>query len=216
MVARTTGQAQGPAPTGFEAMTDVTRILNAIERGDAKATDELLPLVYEELRVLAAQKLSHEAPGQTLQATALVHEAYLRLVGTESQTWENRGHFFAAAAEAMRRILVDHARHKKSRRHGGAQQRVELEDLDAVAGEPAPTGSSAAPEYLLRLDEALTKLAQRDPEVAELVKLRYFGGLTLEQAAEIKGISRRTAGRYWNYARLWLYREVTAEDGLER
>jgi RNA polymerase sigma factor (TIGR02999 family) len=187
------------------AMSDVTRILNAIERGDAKATDELLPLVYKELRILAAQKLSHEAPGQTLQATALVHEAYLRLVGNESQSWENRGHFFAAAAEAMRRILVDHARHKRSQRHGGTHQRVELENLDAVAGEP--------PAYLIRLDEALTKLAQQDPEVAELVKLRYFGGLTLEQAAEIKGISRRTAGRYWNYARLWLFREVTAEDG---
>lgn len=197
-------------------MTDVTRILNAIERGDAKATDELLPLVYEELRILAAQKLSHEAPGQTLQATALVHEAYIRLVGNESQSWENRGHFFAAAAEAMRRILVDHARHKKSQRHGGAHQRVELENLDAVAGEPPPTRSGAAAEYLIRLDEALTKLAQQDPEVAELVKLRYFGGLTLEQAADIKGISRRTAGRYWNYARLWLYREVTAEDGLDR
>ena len=189
-------------------MTDVTRILNAIERGDAQATDKLLPLVYEELRALAAQKLSHEPSGQTLQATALVHEAYLRLVGDEPQTWENRGHFFAAAAEAMRRILVDHARHKKSQKRGGAHQRVELESLDAVAGEP--------PEYLIRLDDALTKLAQQDPEVAELVKLRYFGGLTMEQAAEIKGISRRTAGRYWNYARLWLYREVTAEDGLEQ
>jgi RNA polymerase sigma factor (TIGR02999 family) len=185
-------------------MSDVTRILNAIERGDARATDELLPLVYEELRVLAAQKLSHEAPGQTLQATALVHEAYLRLVGNEPQSWENRGHFFAAAAEAMRRILVDHARRKKSQKRGGACQRVGLEGLDAARDEP--------PEYLLRLDEALTKLSQQDPEAAELVKLRYFGGLTLEQAAELKGISRRTAGRYWNYARLWLYREVTAED----
>ncbi len=189
-------------------MSDVTRILNAIERGDAKATEELLPLVYEELRVLAAQRLSQERPGQTLQATALVHEAYLRLVGNESQSWENRGHFFAAAAEAMRRILVDNARRKKAQRHGGAHQRIELEGLDAVAGE--------LPEYLVRLDEALTKLAQQDPEVAELVKLRYFGGLTLEQAAEIKGISRRTAGRYWNYARLWLYREVTAEERPER
>jgi RNA polymerase sigma factor (TIGR02999 family) len=189
-------------------MSDVTRILNAIEQGDAKATEELLPLVYEELRILAAQKLSHESPGQTLQATALVHEAYLRLVGDEPQTWENRGHFFAAAAEAMRRILVDNARRKKTQRHGGGHERVELESLDAVAGEP--------PEHLLRLDEALTKLAQQDPEVAELVKLRYFGGLTLEQAAEIQGISRRTAGRYWNYARLWLYREVTAEDGPDR
>jgi len=189
-------------------MTDVTRILNAIERGDAKATDELLPLVYDELRLLAAQKLAHESPGQTLQATALVHEAYLRLVGDESQSWENRGHFFGAAAEAMRRILVDHARQKKSQRCGGTHQRVELDSLDVAAGEP--------PEYLIQLDEALTKLTQQHPEVAELVELRYFGGLTLEQAAEIKGISRRTAGRYWKYARLWLYREVTAEDGPDR
>ncbi|MDI6451780.1 sigma-70 family RNA polymerase sigma factor [Anaerobaca lacustris] len=188
-------------------MTDVTRILNAIERGDARATDELLPLVYEELRILAAQKLSHESPGQTLQATALVHEAYLRLVGDEPQSWENHGHFFAAAAEAMRRILVDHARCKKSQRRGGNHQRVELESLDSVVSEP--------PEYLVRLDDALTKLAQEDPELAELVKLRYFAGLTLEQAAEIKGISRRTAGRYWHYARLWLYREVTAGDWLD-
>ncbi len=190
------------------AMSDVTRILNAIERGEAKATDELLPLVYEELRVLAAQKLSHEAPGQTLQATALVHEAYLRLVGDEPQGWENRGHFFAAAAEAMRRILVDRARRRKSQKHGGGHQRVELENLDAVTED--------LPEYLVQLDDALMKLAQQDPEVAELVRLRYFGGLTLEQVAEIKGISRRTAGRYWNYARLWLYREVTAEEELHR
>jgi len=189
-------------------MTDVTRILNAIERGDAGATDELLPLVYEELRLLAAQKLSHETPGQTLQATALVHEAYLRLVGDEPQNWQSRGHFFGAAAEAMRRILVDHARQKKSQKHGAGHQRVALEGLEVAGDEP--------PAQLLRLDEALTKLAQQDPEVAELVKLRYFGGLTLEQAAEIKGISRRTAGRYWSYARLWLFREVTTEDGRKR
>jgi len=182
-------------------MTDVTRILNAIERGEAKATDELLPVVYEELRLLAAQKLSHEAPGQTLQATALVHEAYLRLVGSDHESWENRRHFFAAAAEAMRRILVDHARRKKSQRRGGAHRRVELDKLDVAVSEP--------PEDLLRLDEALAKLAEQDPDVAELVTLRYFGGLTLEQAAEVKGISRRTATRHWNYARLWLYREVT-------
>ncbi len=189
-------------------MTDVTRILNAIERGDAKATDELLPLVYEGLRLLAAQKLSHEPPGQTLQATALVHEAYIRLVGGDAPSWENRGHFFGAAAEAMRRILVDHARCKRSQRRGGTHQRVELEGLDSAVGEP--------PEYLVRLDEALTKLDQEDPELAELVKLRYFAGLTLEQAAEIKGISRRTAGRYWHYARLWLYREVAAGDELDK
>ena len=175
-------------------MSDVTRILSAIERGDAKATDELLPLVYEELRLLAAQKLSREAPGQTLQATALVHEAYLRLVGSDHENWQNHRHFFGAAAEAMRRILVDHARRKKSQRRGGAHRRVELDGLEAAVSEP--------PEDLLRLDDALTRLAEQDPDVAELVKLRYFGGLTLEQAAEIKGISRRTAGRYWNYARL--------------
>jgi len=188
-------------------MSDVTRILNAIERGDAQATDELLPLVYEELRLLAAQKLSQEPPGQTLQATALVHEAYLRLVGDESQSWENRGHFFSAAAEAMRRILIDNARRKKSQRHGGGHQRQEIDDLEVPMSE--------RPEDLLKLDEALTKLAQADPEAAEIVRLRYFGGLTLEQAAEVKGISRRTAGRYWNYARLWLYREVTRDDGQD-
>ena len=185
-------------------MTDVTRILNAIERGEAKATDELLPLVYEELRLLAAQKLSHEPPGQTLQATALVHEAYIRLVGSADQSWENRRHFFGAAAEAMRRILVDHARRKRSEKHGGAHHRIELDELEPFISEP--------PESLIRLDEALTELSKQEPDIAEVVKLRYFGGLTLEQAAEIKGISRRTAGRYWNYARLWLYREVTRED----
>ena len=189
-------------------MTDVTRILNAIERGDAKATDELLPLVYDELRLLAAQKLSHEAPGQTLQATALVHEAYIRLVGDEPQSWENRGHFFSAAAEAMRRILIDNARRKKSQRHGGGHRRHEIDDLEVPMSERS--------EDLLKLDDALTRLAQEDPEVAEIVQLRYFGGLTLEQAAEVKGISRRTAGRYWSYARLWLYREVTRDDGQDR
>ncbi|MBN1509249.1 MAG: sigma-70 family RNA polymerase sigma factor [Sedimentisphaerales bacterium] len=186
-------------------MSDVTRILNAIERGDARATDELLPLVYEELRLLAAQRLSHEPPGQTLQATALVHEAYLRLIGDESRSWANRGHFFSAAAEAMRRILIDNARHKKTQRHGGSRQRREIDDLEVPVLEQS--------DDLLKLDEALTKLAQEDPEVTEIVKLRYFGGLTLEQAAQAKGVSRRTAGRYWNYARLWLYREVTRDDG---
>jgi RNA polymerase sigma factor (TIGR02999 family) len=185
-------------------MSDVTRILNAIERGEPKATDELLPLIYEELRLLAAQKLSHELPGQTLQATALVHEVYIRLVGDESASWDGRGHFFAAAAEAMRRILVDRARHKQTLKQGGARHRVELDRLDVSISEPS--------EDLVRLDEALTRLAEQDPDVADLVKLRYFGGLTLEQAAGIKGISRRTAGRYWNYARLWLYRDVTRED----
>jgi len=188
-------------------MSDVTRILNAIQEGDAKATEELLPLVYEELRLLAAQKLSHEPPGQTLQATALVHEAYIRLTGDEPQSWENRGHFFAAAAEAMRRILVDNARRKKSLRHGGDRQRLGLDDLEVPLSE--------RPDDLIRLDDALARLSQQDPEAAEIVKLRYFGGLTLEQAAEAKGISRRTAGRYWSYARLWLYREIMKEDGQE-
>ena len=185
-------------------MSDVTRILNAIERGDAKATDELLPLVYEELRVLAAQKLAHEKPGQTLQATALVHEAYLRLVGDEPQTWNSRGHFFAAAAEAMRRILVESARHKRSEKCGGLHQRIDVDNLDVACGDPS--------DELVRLDEALTRLAAQEPEVARLVELHYFAGLTMEQAAEIQGISRRTAGRYWNYARLWLHREIAKND----
>jgi RNA polymerase sigma factor (TIGR02999 family) len=182
-------------------MADVTRILNAIKQGDPRATDELLPLVYEELRLLASQKLSQEPPGQTLQSTALVHEAYIRLVGEEAQNWENRRHFFLAASEAMRRILIDNARRKKSQKHGGYQQRVDF-DYIGVADKNLPGD-------LLELNEALTRLADHDPEVADLVKLRYFGGLTLEQAAKIKGISRRTAGRHWKYARLWLYRELT-------
>ena len=182
-------------------MADVTQILNAIEQGNTQAADELLPLVYEELRLLASQKLSQEPPGQTLQSTALVHEAYIRLVGEESQNWENRRHFFLAAAEAMRRILIDNARRKKSQKRGGNQQKVEL-DYIAVTDKNMPG-------ELLELNEALNRLADHDPEVADLVKLRYFGGLTLEQAAKIKDISRRTAGRNWKYARLWLYREMT-------
>ncbi|MHC4109500.1 MAG: sigma-70 family RNA polymerase sigma factor [Planctomycetota bacterium] len=185
-------------------MSDVTRILNAIEQGDARAIDKLLPLVYEELRLLAAQKMSQERPGQTLQATALVHEAYIRLVGSETQNWDSGRHFFAAAAEAMRRILVDNARRKKSQKRGGGRQRVDLDNLAVVSKNPS--------DDIIELDEALTKLANREPEVAELVKLRYFGGLTLEQAANVKGISRRTAGRHWNYARLWLYREMARRD----
>ncbi len=184
-------------------MSDVTRILNAIERGDAKATDELLPLVYEELRVLAAQKLSHEAPGQTLQATALVHEAYLRLVGDEPQSWQNRGHFFAAAAEAMRRILVERARSRKSVKHGGGSQRVDLND--------ALLAVEASPEGMLALDEALTRLAAEDAEAAQLVKLAYFGGLSLEQAADVLGMSSRSAYRHWAFARAWLFKAVTTE-----
>jgi RNA polymerase sigma factor (TIGR02999 family) len=184
-------------------MSDVTRILNAIERGDAKATDELLPLVYDELRLLAAQKLSHEAPGQTLQATALVHEAYLRLVGDEPQSWQNRGHFFAAAAEAMRRILVEKARSRECAKRGGGIERVDLND--------AVQAVEASPEGLLALDEALTSLSHEDPEAAELVKLAYFSGLNLEQAAEVLGISGRSAYRHWAFARAWLFKAVSLE-----
>ncbi|MBM4026894.1 MAG: sigma-70 family RNA polymerase sigma factor [Planctomycetes bacterium] len=181
-------------------MSDVTRILNAIERGDAKATDELLPLVYEELRLLAAQKLSHEPPGQTLQATALVHEAYLRLVGDEPRSWENRGHFFVAAAEAMRRILVDNARRKQRRKHGGDCQRVDLEEGDIAIEGPS--------DDVVALDEALMRLANEDQTKADLVKLRCFAGLTLDQAAEVLGISRASCSRYWSYARAWLFHEL--------
>jgi RNA polymerase sigma factor (TIGR02999 family) len=184
-------------------MSDVTHILNAIERGEAKATDELLPLVYEELRLLAAQKLSHEAPGQTLQATALVHEVYLRLLGDAPQTWQSRGHFFAAAAEAMRRILIENARRKGALKRGGGRQ------AEPLGLEPAAEGPS---EDLLALDEALQKLAQKDRLKAELVKLRYFAGLTLEEAAQALGIARSTAAEHWAYARAWLRVEIARGD----
>jgi RNA polymerase sigma factor (TIGR02999 family) len=181
-------------------MTDVTRILNAIEEGDAKAADELLPLVYEELRHLASQKMSRESPGQTLQATALVHEAYIRLVGAEVQNWKGRTHFFTAAAEAMRRILIENARRKQRLKRGGGQKKVDLEDAEPAVVEPA--------EDIVALDEALEKLALEDPTKANLVKLRYFAGLTTKQAAEILGISQATAERYWYYARVWLFYEI--------
>ncbi len=181
-------------------MTDVTRILNAIEQGDTKATDELLPLVYEELRLLAAQKLSHEQSGQTLQATALVHEAYIRLVGNEPQDWNNRGHFFAAAAEAMRRILVDNARRKKCIKHGGDHKKVDLSSVEATADTPS--------DDVIALDEALDRLREEDHLAAELVKLRYFAGLTLEQTAKALKISSSTADRCWAYAKAWLYHEL--------
>ncbi|MHC4680371.1 MAG: sigma-70 family RNA polymerase sigma factor [Planctomycetota bacterium] len=181
-------------------MSEVTRILTAIEQGDAKAADELLPLVYEQLRRLAARKMSQEPLGQTLQATALVHEAYIRLVGSEDQNWSGRTHFFAAAAEAMRRILIDNARRKQRLKRGGDQQRVALEDAQVAIEGPS--------EDVLALDEALTKLAIEDPIKADLVKLRYFAGLTVEQAAQMLGISKATADRYWSYARAWLFEEI--------
>ena len=181
-------------------MTDVTRILNAIEEGNTQAADELLPLIYEELRVLASQKLSREKPGQTLQATALVHEAYIKLVGSENHNWDNSGHFFAAAAEAMRRILIDNARRKLSQKCGGKHQRIDFQNANLF--------TESHSEDLIALDEALTKLSAEDPERADIVKLCYFGGLSIEQAAEILKISRATAYRYWSYARAWLYDEI--------
>jgi RNA polymerase sigma factor (TIGR02999 family) len=180
-------------------MRDVTEILNAMERGDSHGAGELLPLVYDELRRLAAQQLTQEKPGQTLQATALVHEAYLRLVRqADERPWNNRGHFFAAAAAAMRRILIDNARRKRAAKHGGGLQR---QPLEAVAA-PEPD------EDLLALDQALEKLAGEDPIKARLVELRYFAGLTGEQAAEILDISPTTADRHWAYARAWLRAEI--------
>jgi RNA polymerase sigma factor (TIGR02999 family) len=187
-------------------MNDVTRILGAIEQGDRHASEKLLPLVYEELRKLAAQKLSQERPGQTLQATALVHEAYLRLVGNENdRRWDGRGHFFAAAAEAMRRILIDQARRKSSVKGGGGRRRVDLEKLDWNVGGPN--------DELLSLNDALQKLEQIDKVKSDLVKLRFFAGLTIPQAAEVLGVSPSTADNYWAYARCWLRVEMTGEPG---
>jgi RNA polymerase sigma factor (TIGR02999 family) len=186
-------------------MTDVTGILSAIERGDPQAAEQLLPLVYDELRKLAAQRLAQEKPGQTLQATALVHEVYLRLVGTSDPGWSSRGHFFAAAAEAMRRILVENARRKKRLRHGGGGRRLDLDDVDLAGAAPS--------EDLLALDEALERLARKDPIPVQLVKLRYFAGLTMEEAAAALGVSLRTAERNWTYARTWLHRTISQNDG---
>lgn len=181
-------------------MTQVTRILESIERGDAQAAEQLLPLVYNELRKLAAQMLARETPGQTLEATALVHEAYVRLVNVEeAQHWHSRSHFFAAAAESMRRILVENARRKQRRKHGGDRSR-EPQEQDIPAQE--------LPEWLLALDEALDKLAVSSPEAAELVKLRYFSGFTNAQAAALLGISPRKANQVWAYARAWLREEL--------
>ena len=184
-------------------MSDVTRILAAIEQGDARAADELLPLVYQELRRLAAQKMSREPPGQTLQATALVHEAYIKLVGSEAQDFSGRTHFFAAAAEAMRRILIDNARRKQRLKHGGGRQKIDLNDIEPAIETPS--------DDLIALDEALARLAKMDKVKADLVKLRYFAGLTLEQAAGLLNLPERTAKRYWAHARAWLYRQVNEE-----
>jgi RNA polymerase sigma factor (TIGR02999 family) len=185
-------------------LSDVTRILESIEHGDPQAADELLPLVYDELRKLAASKMAHEAPHQTLQPTALVHEAWLRLVGNDNPQYANRAHFFAAAAEAMRRILIDKARRKKAIRHGGDQQRVDLEGVEVAA--------PGDDDELLAVNEALDQLAAQNPAEAELVKLRYFVGLTLEEAAAVLGISARTADNYWAHARAWLYHKIKAQS----
>jgi RNA polymerase sigma factor (TIGR02999 family) len=186
-------------------MSEVTRILSAIEQGDAMAAERLLPLVYEELRRLAAQKLAQEKPGQTLEATALVHEAYLRLVASERRAsflpWGSRGHFFAAAAEAMRRILIESGRRKRRPRHGGGRQRVDLDQALLVASAPS--------DELRALSEALDRLEATDPPAARLVKLRYFAGLTMPEAAQVLGMTLRTAERNWTYARTWLHRELS-------
>jgi RNA polymerase sigma factor (TIGR02999 family) len=185
-------------------MTDVTQILSQIEQGDPNAAGQLLPLVYDELRKLAAAKLAHEKPGQTLQATALVHEAYVRLVGEEQgQHWDSRGHFFAAAAEAMRRLLVESARRKQREKHGGGLERVELPE----AGVP----DTPRDEQLILLDEALDRLQEIRPQAAQIVQLRYFGGQTVEEAAAIARVSERTARRLWVFAQAWLRRELEQE-----
>jgi RNA polymerase sigma factor (TIGR02999 family) len=185
-------------------LSEVTRILSDIERGDPRATTQLFPLVYDELRRLAAQKLAHESPGQTLQATALVHEAYIRLVeGNQEQNWDNRRHFFAAAAEAMRRILVDRARQKMALKRGGGRRRIDLEEAAPEIDGPS--------DELLAINEALDKLEQTDKLKADLVKLRFFAGLTIEQAAQALGISTSSADNYWAYARCWLRLEISGK-----
>jgi len=186
-------------------MTEVTRLLNAIDQGDAQAANDLLPLVYDELRRLAAQRLSHERPGQTLQATALVHEAYIWLVDVEKvQHWDSRRHFFAAAAEAMRRIVVENARRKSRQKHGGSTQRVDLDENQWV--------TTTTPEQLLAVDEALSKPHREDQTAAALVKLRYFAAMSVEEAGEVLGIPRATDYRHWTYARAWIRAEVRAGD----
>jgi RNA polymerase sigma factor (TIGR02999 family) len=186
------------------ANADVTQILQQIESGDQSAAEQLLPLIYEELRKLAATKLAHEKPGQTLQATALVHEAYLRLVGDANARWDSRGHFFAAAAEAMRRILIDGARAKGRQKRGGDHGRFDIDAVDVAV--------HATPDQLLAIDEALDKLQREDPAIFELVRLRYFAGLNVEEVAAALGISPATAYRHWNYARAWLHGELLGHD----
>ncbi|HKI20470.1 MAG TPA: ECF-type sigma factor [Isosphaeraceae bacterium] len=182
-------------------MSDVTRILTAIDQGDPHAAEQLLPLVYDELRKLAAARLAQEKPGQTLQATALVHEAYVRLVDVDkAQKWDSRGHFFAAAAEAMRRILVDHARERASAKRGGTLKRLDIDAVDLA--------TRAAPDELLAIDDAIAKLAREDSSAAKLVELRYFAGLTVDEAGKALGMSTATAYRHWNYARAWLHGEL--------
>jgi RNA polymerase sigma factor (TIGR02999 family) len=193
--------------------TDVSRILDDAARGDPRAAGRLLPLVYDELRKLAARRLTHEAPGQTLQATALVHEAYLRLVdGDDARQWNGRGHFFGAAAEAMRRIVIERARRGRRVCHGGGRQRLDLDRLDSRHLRLDPPDDDSA-EELLALDEALTQLEQDEPETASVVKLRYFTGLTIEEAAAVAGVSVRTANRHWAYARAWLFQQLSGEGG---
>lgn len=181
-------------------MSEVTQILGAMQQGDPKAAEELLPLVYQELRRLATFKMANESPGQTLQPTALVHEAWLKLIGNEQQTWQNRAHFFGAAAEAMRRILVDNARRKQALRHGGGQRRLDIADIEIA--------SEVKDDELLAIHEALDALAAQHPDKAELVKLRYFVGMSFEEAAQILNISEPTAKRWWAYARPWLFHEI--------
>jgi RNA polymerase sigma factor (TIGR02999 family) len=181
-------------------MSEVTVILDAIQKGDPKAAEELLPLVYQELRKLAASKLAQQPPDQTLQPTALVHEAYIRLLGDGSHSWQDRRHFFAAAAEAMRHLLVDRARRKASERHGGGWRRVDLDNVEVA--------TKTTDDNILLINEALEKLTVHDPATAELVKLRFFAGLTFPQAADVLGLSERTAKRSWAYARAWLFKEI--------
>jgi RNA polymerase sigma factor (TIGR02999 family) len=194
------GQIAPFRPVPEPPMTELTRALSAIRHGDPCAADQLLPLVYDELRRLAAQKLAQEKPGHTLQATALVHEAYTRLVGDGGPRWDSRGHFFAAAAEAMRRILIDRAREKRAAKRGGGFKKLDIDAVDVA--------TRASPDQLLAIDDALAKLARQDAAAARLVELRYFGGLTVEEAGQTLGMSTATAYRHWTYARAWLHAEL--------